>query len=91
MPGAGVIGSIGVLALVCTAAAFLLFFALIEEIGPVRATVITYINPAVAALAGITVLQETFTAGGWGSVSCSSSQVPSWQRAGRPSEKRSEA
>jgi len=63
MPGAGVIASVGVLAVVCTAAAFLLFFALIEEIGPVRATVITYINPAVAALVGITILQETFTVG----------------------------
>jgi len=63
LPSGAVLGSIGVLAVVCTAAAFLLFFALIEEIGPVRATVITYINPAVAALAGITVLRETFTAG----------------------------
>ena len=52
-----------VLAVVCTAVAFLLFFALIEEIGPVRSTVITYINPAVAALAGVTILHETFTVG----------------------------
>jgi drug/metabolite transporter (DMT)-like permease len=63
MPSAGVIASVGVLAVVCTAVAFLLFFALIEEIGPVRATVITYINPAVAALAGITILHESFTVG----------------------------
>jgi drug/metabolite transporter (DMT)-like permease len=48
---------------VCTAVAFLLFFALIERIGPVRATVITYVNPAVAALVGIAVLHETFTVG----------------------------
>src|SRR5208337_2292457 len=63
MPSAGVLVSVGVLAVVCTAAAFLLFFALIEEIGPVRATVITYVNPAVAALAGVAVLHETFTPG----------------------------
>jgi drug/metabolite transporter (DMT)-like permease len=63
VPSAGVIASVGVLALICTALAFLLFFALIAEIGPVRATVITYINPAVAALAGIVVLHERFTAG----------------------------
>lgn len=63
VPSAGVLVSVGVLAVVCTAAAFLLFFALIEEIGPVRATVITYVNPAVAALAGVAVLQETFTPG----------------------------
>jgi len=63
VPSAGVLVSVGVLAVVCTAAAFLLFFELIEEIGPVRATVITYVNPAVAALAGVAVLQETFTPG----------------------------
>jgi drug/metabolite transporter (DMT)-like permease len=88
LPSAGVIGSIGVLALVCTAAAFLLFFALIEEIGPVRATVITYINPAVAALAGITVLQETFTAGmGIGFVLVLAGSILATRR--RPSERRS--
>jgi drug/metabolite transporter (DMT)-like permease/ribosomal protein S18 acetylase RimI-like enzyme len=63
VPSGGVLASVAVLALVCTALAFLLFFALIAEIGPVRATVITYINPAVAAGAGILVLHETFTAG----------------------------
>ena len=63
MPSAGVLVSVGVLAVVCTAVAFLLFFALIEEIGPVRSTVITYVNPAVAALAGVTILHETFTVG----------------------------
>jgi drug/metabolite transporter (DMT)-like permease len=53
--------AIVVLATVCTAAAFLLFGALIDEVGPVRATVITYINPAVAAVLGVLVLRETFT------------------------------
>jgi drug/metabolite transporter (DMT)-like permease len=51
------------LALVCTAIAFLLFFALIGEVGPVRATVITYVNPFVAALFGIALLSEQLTAG----------------------------
>jgi drug/metabolite transporter (DMT)-like permease/ribosomal protein S18 acetylase RimI-like enzyme len=63
VPSTGVLASVAVLAFVCTALAFLIFFALIAEIGPVRATVITYINPAVAAGAGILVLHETFTAG----------------------------
>lgn len=63
MPGGAVIVSVVVLGVVCTAIAFLLFFALIASIGPVRATVITYINPAVAALVGITILHETFTVG----------------------------
>jgi drug/metabolite transporter (DMT)-like permease len=62
-PGWNVLGSVAVLAVVCTALAFLLFFALIQEIGPVRATVITYVNPAVAAVLGVTVLRESFTLG----------------------------
>ena len=45
----------------CTAAAFLVFAALIGEVGPVRATVITYVNPAVAAVLGVLVLGETLT------------------------------
>jgi drug/metabolite transporter (DMT)-like permease len=61
MPSTNVIVSIVVLAVVCTAAAFLVFAKLIEEIGPVRATVITYVNPAVAAVLGVLVLNETLT------------------------------
>ncbi|TMB94905.1 MAG: DMT family transporter [Chloroflexi bacterium] len=63
VPSTPVLASVAVLAVVCTAVAFLIFFALIAEIGPVRATVITYINPAVAAVAGVLVLREMFTAG----------------------------
>jgi drug/metabolite transporter (DMT)-like permease len=62
-PSGRVALSVVALAVVCTALAFLLFFALIAEIGPVRATVITYVNPAVAALLGIVVLDEHLTAG----------------------------
>jgi drug/metabolite transporter (DMT)-like permease len=58
-----VILSVAGLAVVCTAVAFLLFFDLIAEVGPVRATVITYVNPAVAAVLGVAVLGEHFTAG----------------------------
>jgi drug/metabolite transporter (DMT)-like permease len=61
MPSANVVLSIVILATVCTAGAFILFGALIQEIGPVRATVITYVNPAVAAVLGVLVLRETFT------------------------------
>jgi len=63
VPPMDTIFSVGVLAVVCTALAFVLFFALIAAIGPVRATVITYINPAVAALLGVSVLHENFTFG----------------------------
>jgi len=62
-PSADALVSIVVLAVVCTAIAFLVFFALIAEIGPVRATVITYVNPAVAAILGVVVLGEDFTVG----------------------------
>jgi drug/metabolite transporter (DMT)-like permease len=61
VPSPNVLGAVAVLGLVCTAAAFLLFWALINETGPVRATVITYFNPAVAALLGVVVLNESFT------------------------------
>jgi drug/metabolite transporter (DMT)-like permease len=55
------VGAVVALGVVCTAVAFLLFFALIAEIGPVRATVITYVNPAVAAVLGVAILNERFT------------------------------
>ena len=61
MPSANALIAVVVLATVCTAAAFLLFGALIDAVGPVRATVITYINPAVASVLGVLVLQESFT------------------------------
>jgi drug/metabolite transporter (DMT)-like permease len=62
-PSPEVIASVVGLAVVCTAIAFVCFFALIAEIGPVRATVITYVNPAVAAVLGVLVLDEHFTVG----------------------------
>ncbi len=62
VPSTNVVVSVLVLAVLCTAVAFLVFAALIDEIGPVRATVITYVNPAVAAVLGVLVLNEPFTA-----------------------------
>jgi drug/metabolite transporter (DMT)-like permease len=55
--------SVAALSLVCTALAFVLFFALIAEVGPARSTVITYFNPAVAIVLGVAILGEPFTAG----------------------------
>src|SRR4029077_10842068 len=63
MPSKHVIESVLGLAVVCTALAFLIFFALIAEVGPLRATVITYVNPAVAAILGVTLLSEHVTVG----------------------------
>ena len=60
---ARVVWSVIGLALICTATAFLIFFALIAEVGPARATVITYVNPAIALLLGVLLLNEKFTVG----------------------------
>jgi drug/metabolite transporter (DMT)-like permease len=60
-PAPKVIAALCTLAVVCTAVAFVLFFALIAEVGPSRASVITYINPAVAVALGIGVLGEHLT------------------------------
>ena len=53
--------SVVALGLVCTATAFTLFFALVAEVGPVRSTLVTYLNPAVAVAAGAIVLDEPIT------------------------------
>lgn len=62
-PSPKVIASVVVLGLICTALAFVLFFRLIALAGPVRATVITFLNPAVAVALGVLVLGEPLTAG----------------------------
>jgi drug/metabolite transporter (DMT)-like permease len=61
VPAAKVFWAIAGLAVVCTAVAFIGFFALIGEVGPARATVITYVNPAVAVVLGALVLSERIT------------------------------
>ena len=61
LPSGNVVASVVTLGVVCTAAAFMLLFALVGEVGPVRATTITYLNPAVAVIAGAVVLGEPVT------------------------------
>ncbi|MCU1492073.1 MAG: protein of unknown function transrane [Acidimicrobiaceae bacterium] len=63
LPRAEVLWSLAGLGVICTATAFLVFFALIAAVGPARSTLITYVNPAVAVLLGVSVLGERFTAG----------------------------
>ena len=60
-PSGKVLASIVGLAVVCTSVAFLMLFELVGEIGPVRATVFTYVNPAVAVAAGVILLGEPLT------------------------------
>jgi drug/metabolite transporter (DMT)-like permease len=61
VPTVKVLLCIAGLGVICTAAGFLVFFRLIAEVGPARATVITYVNPAVAVALGVLVLGERLT------------------------------
>src|SRR4026208_2154607 len=55
--------AVAALGIACTALALYLYFYLINVAGAARASVVAYINPAVAAVIGVLVLQEPF---GWG-------------------------
>ncbi len=61
LPGVRVLAALAGLAVVCTALAFIVFFALIREVGASRALVFTYLNPAVAVTAGVLLLGEPLT------------------------------
>jgi drug/metabolite transporter (DMT)-like permease len=63
MPSDDATASVFALGLVCTAIAFLLFFRLIAEVGPSRASIITYVNPVVALALGVAILDEHVTTG----------------------------
>jgi drug/metabolite transporter (DMT)-like permease len=54
---------IAILSVVCTAGAFLTFFELVKEVGATRATVVTYVNTAIAVVLGIVGLSEPLTTG----------------------------
>ncbi|OIQ78207.1 putative DMT superfamily transporter inner membrane protein [mine drainage metagenome] len=62
-PSAKAVSSVLVLGVVCTALAFFIFFTLLERMGAVRITLVTYINPAVAVALGIIFLSEPITIG----------------------------
>jgi drug/metabolite transporter (DMT)-like permease len=62
-PSGDAIASVIVLGVGCTALALVLFFLLIREAGPSRASVITYINPVVAVTLGVTLLDESLGPG----------------------------
>jgi drug/metabolite transporter (DMT)-like permease len=57
-PSGDAILSLLVLGVLCTGLAFVIFAALIAEIGPGRTSVITYINPIVAVGLGVAILGE---------------------------------
>lgn len=55
--------AVAALGIACTALALYLYFYLINVAGAARASVVAYINPAVAALIGVLVLHEPFGVG----------------------------
>jgi drug/metabolite transporter (DMT)-like permease len=59
-PSSLALASVAVLGLLCTALGLLLYFYLINEAGAARASVVAYINPAVAAVFGVFLLDEPF-------------------------------
>jgi drug/metabolite transporter (DMT)-like permease len=61
-PTATSLMAVGILGVLCTALAFIVFFALIARVGPARTTLITYVNPVIAVLLGALILSEPITA-----------------------------
>jgi drug/metabolite transporter (DMT)-like permease len=59
-PSLLVLISLVVLGVACTAVGLLLYFFLIRQAGAARASIVTYINPAVAVLLGVAFLHESF-------------------------------
>jgi drug/metabolite transporter (DMT)-like permease len=59
-PPPSAVASVIGLGLVSTALAFVVFFELLREVPPTKATLITYFNPVVAVFLGVVVLGETF-------------------------------
>lgn len=62
-PSTSSVVSVVYLGLVASAVAFIVFFALIKEVGPGRATLITYVNVVVAFILGVVFLNEPLTPG----------------------------
>lgn len=63
VPSAQAFWSLIGLGVLCTAIAFMVFFELIDAVGPARATLITFVNPIIAVMLGIAVLSESITVG----------------------------
>ena len=54
-------GALLALGILCTAVAYVLFFRLIEQLGPARAIIVTFTIPVFAVFYGVTLLGETVT------------------------------
>jgi drug/metabolite transporter (DMT)-like permease len=62
-PSAAAIGSLLALGALSTGLAYLLYFKLLERVGPTKTTTVTYLIPIVGMLAGALVLREPLTSG----------------------------
>jgi drug/metabolite transporter (DMT)-like permease len=90
-------GSLVALGIFCSGLAYLAFYALVAEVGAARASINTYLSPAIAVAAGVVLLGESFEtsavagmllilAGSW----VASGGPPPWTLLNRPRERRRE-
>jgi drug/metabolite transporter (DMT)-like permease len=61
MPGAASWMALAMLGIVCTGIAYILYFRLLERLGPARAITVTFLVPVFAILYGTLLLGETLT------------------------------
>lgn len=61
MPGSGAWLAVLVLGVLCTGVAYVLFFWLIENVGPARSLTVTFVVPVFAVIYGAVFLQETIS------------------------------
>ena len=62
-PSPAAVGSLLALGLLSTGVAYLMFFELLERVGPTKTTTVTYLIPIVGMLAGAVMLGEPLTGG----------------------------
>jgi drug/metabolite transporter (DMT)-like permease len=74
-PTPGASGALLTLAVVCTAAAYLLFFRLLASVGPTKTTTVTYLVPVFGTAWGAIFLHEPLTAGMFVGLACILSSV----------------
>jgi drug/metabolite transporter (DMT)-like permease len=60
-PGLGPIAALATLGILGTGVSFGIFYTLLAEIGPARASVVAYVAPGFAVAYGVVLLDETFT------------------------------
>ena len=60
-PGLAAVGSLLTLGVLCTGAAFVIFYSLVASDGPAKASLVGYIAPGFSIVYGVTLLDEGFT------------------------------